>query len=115
MQKFQAAQGDVLILSAQNADSYFPSGVFHKEFVVGTGEKEGHAHVLVADDPIEILLDETINGGFSRMIVAKTGPSGATMIHPEHGKQEIPGNTVVEVYHGQVEYDPTTMRARNID
>lgn len=116
MVRFTAAQGDVFVRQIQEIQPYSNSvRTSGTNILVGIGESKDHAHVLVADDPIEILLDETINDGFTRRMIARIPASGATLTHPEHGPQAIPGGIDVEIHHGQVEYDPDTSVRHSID
>lgn len=113
--RFQAAQGDVLVtqIEPQNP-ALFNVRVVSGPFLVAEGEKEGHKHLLVADDPIEIMLDE-VNSLAQRRLVAKIGPAGATLTHDTHAPTKIPANATVEIRSGQVDYDPRSMGHKAVD
>ena len=120
---FQVAQGDVLITRAiahnttdYVADAAVPAlSTTSEPLVLMEGEKEGHRHVMVSEDPIDILLDEVEEGAGTRRMVARVGSRGATVTHDEHAAVAIPPNTVVEIRGGQTEYDPTQKGYRTID
>lgn len=109
----QIAQGDVWIKWRHTTP---PQNVrtVTGPLVIAEGEKEGHMHLLVADDPIEVMLDETLNNGMKH-VVARVGPSGGVLTHPEHGEVALPGNAVIDFRAGQQEYDPVQGMVRSID
>jgi len=120
---FQAAQGDVLVTAVLpgiidrlgTRESVTVLRTVNEPLVIIEGEKEGHKHVLVSDDPIDILLDEVEEKMGTRTMVLRTGERGATLHHDEHAALTIPANTVVEVRGGQVDYDPIRKGFRIID
>src|SRR4029077_4745791 len=95
-------QGDVLIFE-RNSTARTLIRTETGPFLLAEGEKEGHKHLLVADDPIEILLDDKINDGFSRRVIAKVGEKGATLTHDTHAPVAIAPNSTVEFVAGQKE------------
>jgi len=120
---FQAAQGDVLVTAVVpgivaglgTRESVTVLRTVNEPLVIIEGEKEGHKHVLVSDDPIDILLDEVEEKMGTRTMVLRTGERGAILRHDEHAAITIPANTVVEVRGGQVDFDPVREGFRVID